>query len=147
MISREHFYRTWKNFRYCTTPEKIENYEAAMSDTTNIWVCHHRLESDYTKNELIELGLYYNRPPEELIFLTDAEHKKLPHKGKKVQGKKIGKGQSKKVLCVETNTVYESIKTAAEQTGANDTHISNVCLGKRKTSGGYHWKFYEEKLA
>ena len=141
MISREHFYRTWKNFRSCTTPEKIENYEAAMSDTTNIWVCHHRLESDYTKSELIKLGLYYNRPPEELIFLTDIEHKKLPHKGKKVQGEKIGLMHSIKVLCVETNTIYKSMREAEERTGIHNSKICLVCKGQRKTAGGYHWQY------
>jgi hypothetical protein len=36
---------------------------------------------------------------------------------------------------------YESILVAAEKTGANDRHISAVCKGKRKTTGGFIWKY------
>lgn len=80
---------------FCRNPEQIENYEAAISDTTQIWQCHHRLEThnsdgerrlvDLTREELIALDIYYDRLPEELIFLAHSEHVKLhkPHKGKK----------------------------------------------------------------
>lgn len=34
---------------------------------------------------------------------------------------------------------FESIKQATEATGA--THISGVCLGNRKTVGGFKWKY------
>ena len=56
------------------------------------WDCHHRLEThtpegerriiDITKKELIALGMYYNRPADELIFLTESEHSSF-NKGKK----------------------------------------------------------------
>lgn len=67
--------------KLCTNYTKIENYEKAIADTTQVWHCHHRLEihEDYTntKKDLIQMNLYYNRPPEELIFLTNAEHMRL----------------------------------------------------------------------
>lgn len=60
---------------------KIENYDKAMTDTTQTWHCHHKLEihDDYrnTIEDLILMNLYYNRPPEELIFLTPKEHSDL----------------------------------------------------------------------
>ena len=72
------------NKRFCKEPEKIENYEKAKADNFKGWHCHHRLEThtpdgkrrdaDISHKELIALGLYYNRPPEELIFLTTREH-------------------------------------------------------------------------
>lgn len=34
-----------------------------------------------TAVELIEMGLYWNRPPEELIFLTSSEHMRLHSTG------------------------------------------------------------------
>ena len=78
--------------QYCKEPEKIENYEKAKVDDFVGWECHHRLEThnsdgerrlvDITKKELIALGMYYNRPPEELIFLTASEHSSF-NKGKK----------------------------------------------------------------
>lgn len=77
--------------QYCREdPSLIENYEAAKADEFKGWVIHHRLQThkykDRTRTEWIErdesvprdwlkaLGLYYNRPAAELIFLTNAEH-------------------------------------------------------------------------
>ena len=57
---------------------KIENYDKAVADTTQVWDCHHRLEvqdgKPVLKKDLIAQGLYYHRPAEELIFLTEKEH-------------------------------------------------------------------------
>lgn len=36
---------------------------------------------------------------------------------------------------------YDSIIEASQKTGANDRHISCVCKGKRKTTGGFVWKY------
>ena len=36
---------------------------------------------------------------------------------------------------------FNSILEASAQTGANDRHISAVCRGKRKTTGGFKWKY------
>lgn len=68
----------------------IENYEKAVSDT-QMWTVHHRLEIDddgktqYSKKDLIEKGIYWHRPPEELVFLTRREHASLHHKGENHQ--------------------------------------------------------------
>ena len=62
----------------------IENYDKAIADTTQTWHCHHRRESIYSKNDLIEIREYYNRPACELIFLTPFEHIRLHQLGKKV---------------------------------------------------------------
>ena len=62
----------------CEDLSLIENYDKAISDTTQTWDCHHRLEIQEDKitprKELISQGLYYNRPADELIFLTPEEH-------------------------------------------------------------------------
>lgn len=49
----------------------------------------------------------------------------------------------KKVKCIETDKVYSSIAEAKKETGA--CKISECCLGKRKTAGGFHWKYVEEQ--
>lgn len=46
---------------------------------------------------------------------------------------------SKKVLCIETGSVFGGIAEAERITGAK--HISSVCRGIRKTAGGYHWQY------
>lgn len=145
------------NFRcYCRHPELIENYEKAVADETQIWEVHHRKEEFYSQKELIERGEYYDVQPEDLIFLTVAEHRKIDSKckriGKTMKGKKHSeetkrkmseahKDWSKKVLCVETGEIFESAKDAQRKTGIYQSSISNVCNGKLKTTGGYHWKF------
>ena len=55
--------------------------------------------------------------------------------------RKIIEAHSKKVLCLETNEVFESTRDAQRKTGIFHNSISNVCNGKRKTAGGYHLKF------
>ena len=77
--------------QYCKEPEKIENYEKAKKDNFKGWHCHHRLQTwtsdgerrpvDILASELKALGMYYNRPPEELIFLTSREHHSLHDEG------------------------------------------------------------------
>lgn len=76
----------------CTTPNLIENYDKAIADKTQTWICHHRLETytsdgerrfiDIRPEELIALDMYFHRPPNELIFLTKEEHNTLHSKGK-----------------------------------------------------------------
>lgn len=99
MINKRRF-RTKKNGEpdsrcFCTEPELIENYDKAVADTTQTWECHHRLEThnsdgekrliELSPEELVALGMYYNRPPEELIFLTKSEHTSL-HFKEKIRG-------------------------------------------------------------
>ncbi len=51
---------------------------------------------------------------------------------------------SKKVRCVETNEVFNSIREAARKTGANRNCISWCCNNapRHKTTSGFHWEFF-----
>ena len=51
----------------------------------------------------------------------------------------------RKVMCVELNKVFESVKDAEKWVGVKGSRISNVCQLKRgcKTCGGYHWRYVE----
>lgn len=63
--------------------------------------------------------------------------------GRKYELKEIQyKTNSKKVICIETQKVYDSIVNAQNETGA--TNISSVIAKERETSGGFHWDFYKE---
>ena len=53
------------------------------------------------------------------------------------QGDKLGKH----VLCVELNTVYNSIAAAASAIGTDKRNISQCASGRSRTCCGYHWKF------
>ena len=71
--------------KYCKEDiSKIKNYEQAIADKTQTWVCHHMTETwwNCSRKELIENECYYNRKACELIFLTPADHKSLHFKGK-----------------------------------------------------------------
>lgn len=70
-----------------TEKELVENYRKAKADNFIGWHRHHRLETHnsdgvmrsvfITKEELIALDMYYQRPASELIWLPITEHSKL----------------------------------------------------------------------
>ena len=94
-------FRSVKN--YCSEDiSLIENYDKAVADD-NIWDCHHRRELETPRKELIEIGEYYHRPAEELIFLTKAEHTILHFKGKHLSEEtKLKMSEAKKNMSEET---------------------------------------------
>lgn len=56
--------------------------------------------------------------------------------------RKNGGKPKKRILCVETNEIYESISEATRDKKASE--IWRVLKGERKTAGGYHWKYADE---
>lgn len=67
--------------RYCCEDiSKIENYDTAVNNPER-WDCHHRFETFWwfrtSMNDLVESGLYWNRPASELILLPHSEHQRL----------------------------------------------------------------------
>ena len=68
-----------------------------------MWEIHHRKECDdegrtlFTKKELIEINLYYNRPASELIFVTRSTHKKI-HREQMGKGGKSPSGIEKRSI-------------------------------------------------
>lgn len=70
---------------------------------------------------------------------------------RKMSEKRIGKPSPKRnntpILCVELNQVFKDAVTACKELGissSNTGSLLQVCYGKRKTCGGYHWKFLLE---
>lgn len=52
------------------------------------------------------------------------------------------KGGGKRVVCIETGVVYESLATAAKAVGLkNSASLSNCLRGKAMTAGGFHWAY------
>lgn len=52
----------------------------------------------------------------------------------------------KPVRCIELNTIYPSIAQAARCLNLDKSNISKACLGKIKTTGGYHWEYVKEEI-
>ena len=65
--------------KYCSEDiSKIENYEQAVNDKTQTWDCHHRAEilpcGRFKQSDLIKFNLYWHRPANELVFMTEDDH-------------------------------------------------------------------------
>ena len=80
-----------KHYKYICKDDisLVENYDLALADNFKGWVLHHRLETKCpifkpTCQQLIDNGLYYGRPANELIFMRREDHLSLHHKGKTV---------------------------------------------------------------
>lgn len=78
--------------KYCNGNfAQIENYTSAILDKSETWDIHHKLETQtsegekrripLTQKELKALGVYFDRPPSELIFMRQSEHKRLHQLG------------------------------------------------------------------
>ena len=72
----------------CEDISLIENYKEAVNSNEK-WECHHKLEIELNKSvqELKDLNLYFNRPANELIFLTKSEHIKIHNSINKIGNK------------------------------------------------------------
>ena len=132
--------------KICKYFTKIENYEKAVNDTTQIWICHYRLETHnsdgerrlvYLKpEELIALGMYYDRPPEELIFLTKAEHTRLHNKSVETRRKKKGKYRSE-----ETKKRISEAKKGKKREPFSEDWKKKMSV----SHVGKHWKLVDGK--
>lgn len=68
--------------KFCKDYTLIENYNEAVNDTTQTWICHHILGEILSKQQLLEHDFYYNVPPCMLKFVTKSEHNSIHHLGK-----------------------------------------------------------------
>ena len=146
---------------YCSDIENVENYEKAKKDNFKGWHCHHRLEThnsdgigrdvDISHKELKALGMYYNRPPEELIFLATRDHNSLHKKGKpgywkgkhpneetrkKLKGHKnfLGKKHSD-----ETKKKMSEAKKGKPKSDEAKKRMRSAKKGENNPAFGKHW--------
>ena len=69
-----------------------------------------------------------------------------PMYGKKYteeEKKALSERQSKKILCVETGAIYNSIKEARDILRIYSSNISKAASGILKTYKGFHWSYVE----
>lgn len=143
----------------CDDISLIQNYKEAVEDMNNTWACHHKMEliitgavCDATKQDLIDWNIYYDRPADELIFIKDSDHKKLHRKFQKqvfvnpsLRSKHLSEANKgrpapnrKKIRCVETGEIFDSVADACKKYKG---HIFEAANGTRKTASGYHWEW------
>ena len=154
--------------RFCSEEiSLIENYNEAISDQKRMWDIHHRRECDsegrtlFTKQQLVEKNLYYNRPAAELIFVTRSMHSKLHREqmkkcqkiGAKLGGKIGGGNEAAKEAAKEKLSIpilqftkdgefikeWQSLREAGRQLGINN--ICHCLKGYRMSAGGFVWRY------
>ena len=76
-----------------------------------------------------------NNNLENLEWITGLENKRY---GTAIE--RSHQKQRMKILCVETNIIYNSMAEASQQTGINYGNISSCCNGRLLTAGDFHWK-------
>lgn len=54
-----------------------------------------------------------------------------------------GKSRRKKIQCVETNEIFNSVTETAKAVNIGLSSISSCLTGKYKTAAGLHWKYYD----
>lgn len=158
--------RTPYKYCFCRTPELIENHDRAVNDQSQMWCCHHRLEThtsegerrlvDISKEELKALGMYYHRPSEELIYLTKSEHMSLHTKGKSTWNKGTcesgmkGKHHPEEVKrkmseAHKGKPAWNKGKKGKHHSEETKRKMSEALRGKPKPNKGKHWKLVDGK--
>ena len=127
----------------------IENYDKAIADKTQVWHCHHRRETIYSRSGLIEIGEYYNRPACELIFLTKSDHMRLHNLGKHLSEEtrqKLSEARKGKPSCMKGKHRSEESrkKIGAARKGKSLSaearkKMSEAQKGKNHWTKGTHW--------
>lgn len=78
-----------------------------------------------------------------LEWATNSENQIHSYRVLKNKGRGGGNGvhARKKVMCIETNKIYNSITDCANDFNVKHAHISAICRKKRKTAKGYTFEF------
>lgn len=100
-----------------------------------------RKMSEKTKGLFIgeKSPLYGKHPSEETRAKMSKSRKESPVVQEHMQ--KMNAAKRKKVLCVETGVIYESVKAAGRGVGHSPANIATACRGEYEQAYGYHWRY------
>ena len=120
------------NLEWCTAEYNI-NYGTRTERSTKS-----NTDSGHFKKlakDLKEIGFFEERT------------RKLRESGKyKEMSDNLRKLLSKKIKCIETGKVYDSMISASRDLDIPQGSISNCCNGKRKSAHGYHFEYFYEDI-
>lgn len=89
--------------------------------------------------ELYESGMSYHSIAEKLDLGATVVYNIL--KKSNIKMRDINDTRKKKVLCIETGIIYDSVQETSRTLGINQGNLARVCREGKGTVGGYHWKY------
>ena len=150
--NNKHFYNAivrygWENITHEIVYDSLTKEEAEILERELI---HHYDSSNHEKGYNHNCGgggtgVGGKHKPETIKKMREAAkgRKLTPEAKRKMSNAKRGKPacNRRKVLCVETDEIYDSATAASELLCIPLSCISRVCNGKLETAGGYRWKY------
>lgn len=87
-----------------------------------------------------------NNAVENLEWATRSENQLHRYNVLNIRGhnpstREANKSRMKRVRCVETGAVYDSVREAAESVGGKQSGLSSCLVGANKTYKGRHWEY------
>ena len=145
----------WDNFEHIILFENLTKEEACEKEIALIReydLCNHELGYNLSKGGDMKNGennpFFGHTHTEETKNKVRESNKQriwTEESKQKIRDKLSGSKNklSKTILCVETNETFGSLKEAATAKRIHYSKISEAANGKRKTAGGYHWKYID----
>jgi hypothetical protein len=136
-----------KVYKWCNvqTKERLNctRYELPVSNKQSI-VDYLGGKTKFVERKWYVLGVQYLTHREAIDSFRNTSSKALVARAT-AAARKANLGaknhRATRVRCVETDTIYETQRSAAKETGALQPKISECLKGSRKTAGGYHWEY------
>lgn len=131
MYGKKHTEETRRKLRESHKGERHVNYGKHLREETRrkISEAHKGMyHSEATKKKLSDMNK--GKPPSRAAVEKSAAFTKSPENP-----------QCRAVVCIDTGIEYYSTAEAARQTGLSRTKITACCVGRRKSTGGFHWKY------
>lgn len=124
--------------------EAREKMSQAMKGNTN-GLGHPCSEEKKEKIRVAQIGRRFSE--EHKAKLSEAaKHRHTPCSEDKKKKLSQNYPHKRKIYCLETNTIYESVHECARQLNLHATSVSRVCKGKLKSTGGYHLEYFDNTL-
>lgn len=110
----------------------------------------------YYVHRLVAEAFVHNPKPEEFDVVNHIDENKLNPRWDNLEwttrAENVRLANSRKVICLETNKVYNSITLAAKENGVKVSTISSALNGRSKTAGKHpitgvnlHWEYFSKK--
>ena len=131
---------------YCANKKILPGYNDLKTTHSEIVAIWHPI-----RNKNVNLEMISEQTKRKYWWLGDCGHEwqaviSSRHRGTGCpfcKGEKIAQKSRKRVLNIDTNEVFDSVKEAAEKYQCTSGNISQCCSGKSKTAKGYRWKYLE----